>query len=145
MFQLPSSCRQPRLAVFQSRPNAAEGCPPLGWSPGLRYNAQLFSFGTFSSVNASSGETMSVQAAEAKLACPSIWESMSPTERNKIHCWSLSTASRALLDVPYSNLETLLAKFRNVCEPCPCTWARVAQPWSGSTTIDVPKFLRIWI
>lgn len=93
-FQLPSSRGQPLLAVLQSSPNVGEGCPPLGWSRALGYNAQPV--GTFSSANASSGETVSVQAAEAKLACPSTGESMSPVERNKIHCWSLSKVSMAL-------------------------------------------------
>lgn len=57
VFQLPLSCGQPLLALLLSSPDMAEGCPPPGWSPGTGYNAQPA--GTFSSINASSGETMS--------------------------------------------------------------------------------------
>jgi len=78
------------------------GLAPFGWSPGLGHSTQLV--GTFSSTNASSGETLSVQAAEAKLACPSIGESRSLTERKKLHCWSLSKAPRALWMFPTPTL-----------------------------------------
>lgn len=123
MFQLSLSCRQPLLAVLRSSPNAAEGCPPLGWSPALGYNAH--SIGISFSINASSGETVPVQAVEATLTCPSIGKSMSPTERNKIHRRSLTEQGiQGPFRVPYANLETFPVSFINICEPCPCQCAR---------------------
>lgn len=79
IFQLLLSCRQPLLVVLQSSPNAAEGCPPLGWSPILGNRAHPV--GISFSINASSGEAAPVQAVEAKPTCPSVGESMTPTER----------------------------------------------------------------
>lgn len=46
--------------VLQSSPNAAEGCPSPGWSPALGYSAHPI--GLSFSINASSGETVPVQA-----------------------------------------------------------------------------------
>lgn len=132
MFQLPTSHRQPLLAVLQSSPNAAQSCPPLGWSLGLGYNAQPV--GIFFLINTSSGETVSCLSSSSYTCLP-LHKRIHVPSRKKQHPLLVTKQSIwGPLGVPYFNFKTLLARFRNIHETLPLQMGKVAQTLPGSST-----------